>query len=69
MDGEYLLDPFSGILKYGAYWDDLPEMIIVAIHQNYGETRFNDSEFDEDGLPTKSGASFLNSLEANSYHS
>lgn len=59
LDGEYLLDPFSGILKYGAYWDDLPEMIIVAIHQNYGETRFNDSEFDEDGLPTKSGASFF----------
>ena len=39
LDGEYLLDPFEGILKYGAYWDDLPEMIIIAVNQNYGETR------------------------------
>lgn len=59
LDGEYLADPFSGILKYGAYWDDLPEMIIVAIHQNYGETRFNDSEYDDNGFPTKTGASFF----------
>ena len=38
LDGEYLLDPFDGVLKYGNYWDDLPEMIIVSIFQNYGET-------------------------------
>ncbi|CCG54426.1 Protein of unknown function precursor [Flavobacterium indicum GPTSA100-9 = DSM 17447] len=59
LDGEYLADPFSGILKYGNYWDDLPEMIIVAINQNYGETRFNDSEYGEDGLPANSGAKFF----------
>lgn len=59
LDGEYLADPFSGILKYGNYWDDLPEMIIVAINQNYGETRFNDSEYGEDGLPSNSGAKFF----------
>ena len=59
LDGEYLLDPFEGILKYGAYWDDLPEMIIVAVNQNYGETRFNDSEFDQAGFPVGKGANFF----------
>lgn len=59
LDGEYLLDPFEGNLKYGNYWDDLPGMIIVAVNQNYGETRFKDSEYDENGLPSKTGASFF----------
>ena len=59
LDGEYLLDPFEGILKYGSYWDDLPEMIIIAIDQNNGETRFKDSEFDEAGFPSGSGANFF----------
>lgn len=59
LDGEYLASPFEGILKYGAYWDDLPEMIIVAINQNYGETRFNDSLSGDDGLPADSGAKFF----------
>ena len=34
LDGEYLLDPFQGALSFGAYWNDIPEMIIVAIKQN-----------------------------------
>ena len=59
LDGEYLLDPFEGILKYGSYWDDLPEMIIIAIDQNNGETRFLDSKFDEAGFPVGSGANFF----------
>lgn len=59
LDGEYLLDPFEGILKYGSYWDDLPEMIIIAINQNNGETRFLDSEYDEAGFPSGPGASFF----------
>ena len=59
LDGEYLADPFSGILKYGNYWDDLPEIIIIAVNQNYGETRFNDSNYGEDGLPADSGAKFF----------
>jgi len=59
LDGEYLLDPFEGILKYGNYWDDLPEMIIIAINQNNVETRFKDSEFDEAGFPSGPGASFF----------
>jgi len=59
LDGEYLLSPFEGILKFGSYWDDLPEMIIVAINQNYDNKRFQDSEFDEYGLPSGTGANFF----------
>ena len=33
LDGDYLFDPFSGALQYGAYWDDIPEMLVVGISQ------------------------------------
>lgn len=59
LDGEYLIDPFEGTLKYGNYWDDLPQMIIVAVNQNYKEKRYDDSQFDANGLPTGKGASFF----------
>mgnify|MGYP005605587367 FL=1 len=62
LDGEYLLDPFEGALKYGNYWDDLPEMIIVAVNQNNGDTRFSDSEFDDAGFPSGTGAQFFEFL-------
>ncbi len=57
LDGEYLLDPFNGSLQYGYYFDDLPEVILVGIHQGKNNDRMIDSKGDEDGLPTeKSGA-------------
>ena len=59
LDGDYLVDPFDGILKYGNYWDDLPELIIVAIRQNYGSTRDKDTEFNQEGVPVKNGAKFF----------
>ena len=59
LDGEYLSSPFQGILKFGNYWDDLPEMIVIAVNQNYGDKRFQDSEFDETGLPSGTGANFF----------
>ena len=39
LDGDYLFDPFQGALNYGAYWDDLPEVIIVGISQNKNNER------------------------------
>ncbi|PWA11710.1 alpha/beta hydrolase [Flavobacterium laiguense] len=42
LDGDYLLNPFLGTLAYGAYWDDLPEVIIVAISQNKKNERVSD---------------------------
>lgn len=58
LDSEYLFDAFSGALNYGAYWDDLPETIIVGIHQN--RQRENDCSVDPvSGLPSKKGAQFF----------
>jgi len=63
MDGNYLFDAFTGALTYGAYWDDLPEMIIVGIHQSAGDQRNNDVMISpEDGLPIEKGAKFYEFL-------
>ncbi len=59
LDGDYLLDPFEGALKYGAYWDDFPEVIIVGITQNQLNERDSDCMVDaETGLPFEKGAAF-----------
>lgn len=59
LDGDYLFDPFQGALKYGEYWDDLPEMIIIGINQK--NSRMNDCAFDPaEGTPTKRSAAFYN---------
>lgn len=57
LDGDYLFEPFSGALKYGNYWDDLPEMIVVGINQS--KTRDADCMVDPDmGLPEEKGEKF-----------
>jgi len=59
LDGEYLVDAFSGALTYANYWDDLPQVIIVGISQNANGERFLDSQFNpETGVPEESGAKF-----------
>jgi len=59
LDGDYLFEPFHGALKYGEYWDDLPETIIIGINQK--NSRMNDCGFDEtEGTPTKRSAAFYN---------
>ena len=65
LDGDYLFDPFYGALTYGAYWDDLPEMIVVGISQNKNNERIEDSTYDEaDGVPTEKGAKFFEFIGA-----
>ncbi|MFV8363804.1 alpha/beta hydrolase [Flavobacterium sp. ZT3P35] len=65
LDGDYLFNPFYGALSYGAYWDDLPEMIIVGISQNKNNERIEDSTYDEaDGVPTEKGAKFFEFIGA-----
>lgn len=60
LDGDYLFDPFYGAIKYGAYWDDMPETIIIGINQSKNDQRIDDSDYDEaDGLPTGKGAKFF----------
>jgi len=59
LDGDYLFDPFHGALSYGAYWDDIPEVIIVGISQNQKDERFTDCGVDQEtGLPDAKGELF-----------
>lgn len=60
LDGDYLFDPFQGALNYGAYWDDLPEVIIVGINQNKNNERETDCTVDPNtGLPDEKGNQFF----------
>jgi predicted alpha/beta superfamily hydrolase len=61
LDGNYLLNPFLGTLTYGAYWDDLPEVIIVAISQNKKNERESDcGSIDETtGMPEGKSIAFF----------
>lgn len=58
LDGEYLMDSFNGTLQYGYYFDDLPEVIIVGIHQNKNNERYTDSKTIEDGFPDEKSSKF-----------
>ena len=63
LDGDYLFDPFQGALAYGAYWDDLPEVIIIGISQNKNGERYDDCAVDATtGLPSESGEKFYEFL-------
>ncbi|MWB93642.1 alpha/beta hydrolase [Flavobacterium sp. GA093] len=65
LDGDYLFDPFLGAVNYGTYWDDLPEMIIIGIHQNKNDEREDDSTYDAiDGVPFEKGAKFFEFIGA-----
>lgn len=60
LDGDYLVDPFSGMLSYTEYWNDLPEVIIVGINQNRDNERATDCRIDkETGLPDEFGEKFF----------
>jgi hypothetical protein len=60
LDGDYLFDPFDGALKYGNYWDDLPEVIIVGLSQNQNGERDEDCTMDQaTGLPEGKGEDFF----------
>jgi predicted alpha/beta superfamily hydrolase len=63
LDGDYLLDPFAGALSYSTYWQDLPEVIVVAITQNSkGERDFDCYSNPESGLPEAKGQQFYEFL-------
>ena len=65
LDGDYLFDAFSGAVSYGAYWDDLPEMIIIGIHQNKDGERYEDCTIEQvSGLPDEKGANFFEFIGA-----
>lgn len=60
LDGDYLFEPFTGALHYGNFWDDLPEVIVVGIHQSKPFDRDSESAVDDiNGLPFEKGAQFF----------
>jgi uncharacterized protein len=60
LDGDYLYAPFQGAITYANYWDDIPELIIVAITQNKKDERYDDCQWDDEtGLPLEKGINFF----------
>ena len=60
LDGDYLFNAFYGALSYGNYWDEMPETIIVGIHQNKNNERESDCEIDATtGHPIEKGLKFF----------
>ena len=60
LDGDYLLNPFTGALTYGSYWDELPEVIVVGISQNKNDQRNIDCGVDiVTGMPNEKSAAFF----------
>lgn len=60
LDGDYLFNPVNGALDYGYFWDDLPEIIVVGIHQNKNNEREADCEVNlATGIPEEKGAKFF----------
>ena len=58
LDGDYLFEPVAGNVDYLAYWEEMPEAIVVGIIQK--DTRSNDTDYDDlDYLPEKEGAAFF----------
>ena len=60
LDGDYLFNAFYGALSDGNYWDEMPETIIVGIHQNKNNERESDCEIDDaTGHPIEKGLKFF----------
>jgi predicted alpha/beta superfamily hydrolase len=58
LDGDYLFDIVAGNVRYYAYWEDIPEAIIVGVNQE--QSRDYDIMYSEENfLPLESGADFF----------
>ena len=63
LDGDYLFEPVAGNIDYQAYWEDIPDCIVVGIKQD--KTREEDFYYDDTTyFPAKEGADFYEFLGA-----
>lgn len=63
LDGEYLFDQVVATAKFYSEFQGMPETIIVGIHQQKDDLRWEDCAFEEDsGLPTEKGKKFFEFL-------
>jgi predicted alpha/beta superfamily hydrolase len=57
-DGDYLFEPVAGNVDYQAYWEDIPDCIVVGVSQ--AVTRTNDFFYDDQTFfPAHEGADFF----------
>lgn len=57
-DADYMFEPVAGYVDYYAYWEEMPEAIVVGIMQ--GKSRNFDSQYDMDSFfPEETGARFF----------
>jgi predicted alpha/beta superfamily hydrolase len=63
LDGDYLFEPVAGNIDYQAYWEDIPDCIVVGVKQ--GKTREDDFYYDNDVFfPAHEGANFYEFIAA-----
>ncbi len=63
LDGDYLFEPVAGNIDYQAYWEDIPDCIVVGIKQ--GPTREGDFFYDDETFyPVQDGADFYEFMAA-----
>lgn len=63
LDGDYLFEPVAGNIDYQAYWEDVPDCIVVGIKQ--GNTRDKDFFYDDETyFPAHDGAAFYEFMAA-----
>ncbi|MBC3845458.1 esterase [Winogradskyella echinorum] len=63
LDGDYLFEPVAGNIDYQAYWEDIPDCIVVGIKQ--GNTREDDFFYDDESFfPAHDGAAFYEFMAA-----
>jgi predicted alpha/beta superfamily hydrolase len=61
LDGDYMFEAVAGNADYYAYWEDIPDAIVVGVNQV--DSRFDDSMYSEqNSLPIEKGASFFEFL-------
>ena len=63
LDADYLFDLVVANAKFYSKYQGMPESIIVGVHQEENELRWEDCDFEQDnGLPTEKGQQFYEFL-------
>lgn len=57
-DGDYLFEIVAGNVDYAAYWEDMPEAIVVGINQ-YQKREVDCYYSEQNSLPIETGAAFF----------
>ena len=58
MDADYLFDIAVSNIKFYTFWDEMPETIVVGIHQDFSGREKDCYYSDKDGLPKEKGSAF-----------